>query len=45
MPIGKRWWMSLRGLLRILAQHKTKLEHVEAVLMHVSERDLKDHIA
>ena len=32
------------GVLCIYAQHKTKLKHVEAVMMHGSEQDLNDHI-
>ncbi len=37
------WWLKLRGLLRILAHHESKFEHVEAKLLHVTDMESHDN--
>jgi len=38
-----KWWMRLRGLLRILAHHEDVYEFTHAKLVHLAEFDKEDH--
>ncbi len=43
LPYYTQWWMSLRGLMRILAHHETMFEHTEAKLLHICDVEAHDH--